>query len=410
MEPDTKNKISHSDGFDTNRLSRADLLTIIKVSHMISEAQSIKDAVAVFLKFAVGKTGADRGLLFIFDKRDNNMVYALPNENSQVKSHADARTVIDVILQKKTALIVNDPSSETQFCRDLSIKKNHIKSFAGIPLFNRQKIFGALYLENEHWQHAFSHRHIDLLQITGCQLSISLENARYHLKRSKADEHYRHLFKKKIKHIQRTLQHLFPSKRQHDIRSSINAIIGYADFLKASVNETPPIDPQTASNHLDEIQHRGRLLLEAINAIFDSPKRILNQSGGTHQVKPPSDLNAGITEKPSSPAATQKMIIKIDYALDSWTQLVTALKKAEHQWHSIRRAMIIQDIENFGMHIIRMGDQFQSSAIESWGRKLREHTVNLDKTKIETTFQLFPEIVLKVQERKPGELEIELTP
>lgn len=409
MEFGTKNKISLLNEIDIDRLSKDDLLAIIKTSHIISESESIKYAASIYLKFAIEKTGAERGLLFTFSNRDIKTIYALPSEKCDTNSHPYAQSIIDIIFQNKVSLVINAVSSDRQFCSDPYLTKYNIKSTACIPLIHKRKIFGAVYLENKSKKHTFSNSHVDLLQIIGFQISTSIEKARDQGKGPKTEEHYRYLFKKKLKQIQRMFLYLLAPKRQHDIRSAINSIIGYAELLKTAVNENPLKDPKTASNHLDEIQHRGRNLLETINTIFDSSKRIVNQSGPANPSISKKELDIGTTKYHSLPTTTQKVTLKIDYALDSWPQLVTALKKAEHQWHSIQGGMIIGEIENFGMHIIRMGDQFQSSAIENWGRKLREHAINLDKKKIKTTLQLFPEIVLKVQKRKPGEFKIDLT-
>lgn len=205
------------------------------------------------------------------------------------------------------------------------------------------------------------------------------------------------------------------SYTNHNIRASINAIIGYSQILKESLHQCAKLDANELEYNVDQIISRSWRLLELINRITNPTPCRYRTDNITRKKGRFDENNPLLTDDPAEHTMHGKTskspeIIKINLDYDSGSQgsLLEALKISEQQCLSIMKAMIIRDIDAFASDIIRIGNTYQSTAITKWGQALKEHTANFNKNEIELMMQWFPEIVGNVENRQPGKTDIRI--
>ena len=87
-------------------------------------------------------------------------------------------SIVHFVARTQESLIVGDASAESSLFADAYIRAHHARSVLCLPLLNRAKLIGMLYLENNLTPHVFAPARIAVLRLLASQAAISLENAR----------------------------------------------------------------------------------------------------------------------------------------------------------------------------------------------------------------------------------------
>jgi PAS domain S-box-containing protein len=138
------------------------------------------------MRTAMEHSGADRGLLILSEDAGpriaaeattgNTIVVQLRNESVTALAlpesvlHSVARTQMDVIL--------DDASAQNPFSADPYIGWRGARSVLCMPLSNRGKLIGVLYLENSLAPRVFASGRVAVLKLLASQAAMSLDNTR----------------------------------------------------------------------------------------------------------------------------------------------------------------------------------------------------------------------------------------
>lgn len=125
-----------------------------------------------------------------------------------------------------------------------------LKNYIAIPLIYKEKKLGLLFVSGDNI--TFSKNEIDILEDFAIQVTSAIHHAK--------------LYKEAQKHIK--LKNEFISTVSHEIRTPINAIIGFSDILQ--VNSENLTEKQLS--YLKNISTGGKHLLDIINNILDLSK------------------------------------------------------------------------------------------------------------------------------------------
>jgi transcriptional regulator with GAF, ATPase, and Fis domain len=100
-----------------------------------------------------------------------------PREAS-VAAAALPESIVHYVVRTQESVILDDASAENPFSADTYVRQHHARSILCLPLINRAKLIGVLYLENNLTPHVFTPARIAVLKLLASQAAISLENAR----------------------------------------------------------------------------------------------------------------------------------------------------------------------------------------------------------------------------------------
>jgi class 3 adenylate cyclase len=90
------------------------------------------------------------------------------------------QSLINSVIYSKTQLAFANPSWLGQFASDAYIQRVRPKSTLCMPLLNRDTLSGILYLENNLLKDTFTPDRLEVLNLIGPQIAISLDNAKLH--------------------------------------------------------------------------------------------------------------------------------------------------------------------------------------------------------------------------------------
>ena len=168
-------------------VEQLDLATVIKVSQAVSGEMVLEKLIDTLMRTAIEHAGAERGLL-ILPRGDElriaaeattsgDTVIVGPREAS-VAAAALPESIVHYVVRTQESVILDDASAENPFSADTYIRQHHARSILCLPLINRAKLIGVLYLENNLTPHVFTPARIAVLKLLASQAAISLENAR----------------------------------------------------------------------------------------------------------------------------------------------------------------------------------------------------------------------------------------
>jgi signal transduction histidine kinase/GAF domain-containing protein len=168
-------------------VEQLDLATVIKVSQAVSGEIVLEKLIDTLMRTAIEHAGAERGLL-ILPRGDELRVAAEatssgdtvivgPREESMAAA-ALPESIVHYVMRIQESVILGDASAENPFFADPYVRQHHARSILCLPLPNRAKLIGVLYLENNLTPHVFTPTRIAVLKLLASQAAISLENAR----------------------------------------------------------------------------------------------------------------------------------------------------------------------------------------------------------------------------------------
>ena len=176
----TESKVIHS-GLDFN--------SIIKAYQTISSEIDVDQLLKNLMKIVIENAGAQNGMLLL--EKDGRWVMGAEADEEKAHVNMDSlksiegsaevpHGVLNYVIKSRQKIILNDAIHEQDFIKDPYIRVKKVKSVLCIPLLNRGKLNGILYLENNLTTHAFTPDRIRILELLSSQAAISLENAIYY--------------------------------------------------------------------------------------------------------------------------------------------------------------------------------------------------------------------------------------
>lgn len=222
--------------------------SLIKATQAISSQIEPDLLLDSFLDIVMENVGAQRGFLILVDRKDTKVaIYRdVDTRNKSVKVDlplADVKNIssriINQVIQSQQHLVLNNAIKDKQFFEDPYISIHKPKSILCVPVLYRSSMKGALYLENNRIQGAFTLQRIEVIKILITQISISLENARLYSDVKKAESNYRGIFE----NAQEGIFHSTLEGRFLNANDALAKILGY-DSPKSLLKEMTDIGNQ----------------------------------------------------------------------------------------------------------------------------------------------------------------------
>jgi PAS domain S-box-containing protein len=164
-----------------------DLATVIKVSQAVSGEMVLEKLLDTLMRTALEQAGAERGLLILLRGAEPRIVAeaAVSGETVVVRLPDEAaspqelpRSVLQYVLRTQEGVVLDDASAQSQFATDPYIRECRTRSVVCVPVVDRGKLIGGLYLENNLTPHVFVPSRISVLKLLASQAAISLEKTR----------------------------------------------------------------------------------------------------------------------------------------------------------------------------------------------------------------------------------------
>jgi predicted ATPase/signal transduction histidine kinase/tRNA A-37 threonylcarbamoyl transferase component Bud32 len=162
-----------------------ELLSIINASQSIAGVVNENDLIDETLRIVLQISNADRAVLMI--KEDQILIRAVAEGLAQIQvfkhevvkgSGIVPESLVNYALRMEEPIVVNHLESSTAYGKDAYFSKGYVKSVLMMPLLNKDRLVGLMYLENSLISGAFGYNRLESLNVILSQFAISYENAR----------------------------------------------------------------------------------------------------------------------------------------------------------------------------------------------------------------------------------------
>jgi len=165
--------------------STLDFATIVKASHAIASDIVLDSLLVKIMEIIVENTGAQTGSI-ILASNDELRVHASKHAGAAVAVTegvplAGARDlpvgIISYVTRTAECVVLDDAMRDPRFRTDPYVRERRPQSVLCLPIVHKERMIGAVYLENNLVAGAFTVDRLDALGILVAQLAISIENA-----------------------------------------------------------------------------------------------------------------------------------------------------------------------------------------------------------------------------------------
>jgi PAS domain S-box-containing protein len=160
------------------------------------------------------------------------------------------------VASTRAPLVVEDISSWNVIN---PVLRKYARSFLGVPLLTEGRLIGVMHVDTVKARQ-FTESDIRLLQLAADRIALAIEQARLyeleHQARRQAEEANR-------------MKDEFLALVSHELRSPLNAMLGYARLLRFG-----PVDSQTLDKALDVIERGGKAQTHLIDDLLDTARII----------------------------------------------------------------------------------------------------------------------------------------
>jgi PAS domain S-box-containing protein len=169
-----------------------DLVSVLKSSAALTREIEIDKLMGALMKILIENAGAQKGYL-IGEENGEWMVQAAIDENlvttqpgiplNAIGEGIDQHdlfsgAIVRYVIRTRETVALNDATGEGAFRGDRYIRRQQPKSILCMPILDRAKLSGIIYLENNLISGAFPSDRLEVLKFLSVQAAISLENAK----------------------------------------------------------------------------------------------------------------------------------------------------------------------------------------------------------------------------------------
>ena len=175
-------------------IEQLDLATVVKVLQAASSEIVLANLLEAIMRMAIEQAGAERGVLILSregelriaaEARTAGDAIVVDLLDDAMSAAALPESVLRYVTRAQEDVILDDAMTRSPFAGDAYVLERRARSILCLPLLNKNKLTGVLYLENNLAAKAFAPTRIAVLKLLASQAAISLEKT--HLYRDLAE-------------------------------------------------------------------------------------------------------------------------------------------------------------------------------------------------------------------------------
>lgn len=297
--PELSRKVT-SHNLQITQPENMDFAVAIDAAQALSSEINLDKLLTKLMMLVKKTSGAQKVYLLLYDDTElrvqaechleNIKVLHSISQSHAIKNQCLPQKIINYVERTAQEIILHDATNDINFGKDEYIVQQNAKSIMCLPLSYQGNTKGILYLENSLVMGAFTDGHLRILKLLASQAAISIDNAKlYSEMEFKIFQRTQELSRAKEKaEIAHKAKSTFLTNMSHELRSPLNAIIGFSQLLVKDNSL-----PKKYHEQVSIIYRSGEHLLSLINNVLDLSKI---ETASMHLQKEPFDLHLMLEE------------------------------------------------------------------------------------------------------------------
>ena len=159
---------------------KEELATLYEISGALNSSLDLAETLGRVMDSLIRLTGAERGCLMLVGEDGSLEIQAARNFDQENIDSSDlefSHTVIENVVKSKEPVLTTNAQVDPRFSATESIIGYNLRSIACVPLCVRERMLGALYLDNTIRSGVFSQADLPALTAFANQAAVAIENA-----------------------------------------------------------------------------------------------------------------------------------------------------------------------------------------------------------------------------------------
>lgn len=145
----------------------------------LSSKATLKEVLQSALDTIFAVINAERGVILTIDKTTAKLVPQVARHRAQgsisVSEVVPSGQIVNRVVQEKNFIITSDAKHDQRFQMGLSIIQYNIRSAMCVPLWEKEEVFGVIYLDNQMKTHPFEVADLHILGAIANQVAIRIK-------------------------------------------------------------------------------------------------------------------------------------------------------------------------------------------------------------------------------------------
>jgi len=159
----------------------AELATLYEIIGVLNSSLDLGKTLSLVMDSLIHLTGAERGCLVLLDEEGNLEIRAAQHFDLESVASFDlelSQTVVRDAVETGQPVLTTNAQLDPRFSGQESVIGYNLRSIVCVPLHVRERVIGALYLDNRMRDGVFSQADLPILMAFASQAAVAIENAR----------------------------------------------------------------------------------------------------------------------------------------------------------------------------------------------------------------------------------------
>jgi predicted ATPase/GAF domain-containing protein len=220
-----------------------DVVAVMRAAQAIAREIVLEQVLERMMRILVQNAGAQRGVLLL-NREDRLTIEAsmsLNPDRVQVGPSTEAvpgadvpLSIVQEVVETQSPVVLDDPARHSRFGTDRYLVEKQPRSVLCMPMMQRRRLTGVLYLENNATRNAFTPARVEICGLLSSQAAIAVENALLYAhvndvtdKLRRSNENLEQQVERRTEELrlanQRLREELTERERAEDARASLHA-------------------------------------------------------------------------------------------------------------------------------------------------------------------------------------------
>lgn len=167
---------------DSDAIELRQLRALAATGAMINSTLDLDDVLTKAMDKVIELAGAERGFMVLTNEQSGELEFRISRDNTGKTNSTDdpqiSMTILNEVIDTGKPLRTDNAYKDPRIQGNLSVAQFVLRSVICVPLKQREKVIGAVYVDNRLRAGVFSERELNLLTAFANQAAVAIENAR----------------------------------------------------------------------------------------------------------------------------------------------------------------------------------------------------------------------------------------